>query len=129
MVVNVKPNPIASLVRDGRETSGGGRLNLLRAKLPLVPALAFRVTKFLDNVVEVEIIQANLRTYLSGRVLDICKRTHLFPIVPGNSSQWRGRDGCGLELFLTPHTTLMYALIEVVVKQLVEDPNVPGLAS
>lgn len=61
--------------------------------------------------------------------MDTCESTHLFPIVPGNRSQRRSRDRGGLELFLVPHTTLVNALVYVVIKQLVEDPNRPELGA
>ena len=66
MVVNVKVKMILVLVYRGRETRGGGRLSLHLANLSLIPAFAFSVAKFLDDVVEVEIVHANLRAYSSG---------------------------------------------------------------
>jgi hypothetical protein len=68
LIVNTNVNALLTgtehvgAIGNGSDASGGGRLSLQLVNLALIPAFAFTVAIFLDNVIGVKVVYANLPT-------------------------------------------------------------------
>jgi hypothetical protein len=65
LVVNTKVKPaLVIAMHNSAETSAGGRSRNHPANIPVIPAFSFRVAKFLNNVLGVNVVHPNLSHHI-----------------------------------------------------------------
>ena len=108
------------VVRDRTKARQRGRFNLQLVNLSRIPAFALRIAMFLDKVVRVEVVHANLPRDPSGRVAETWRYTYLLPIFPGGGSQWGEGNSAEGEYILRPRIFSVPDLADRTTRLLVE---------